>query len=579
MKSIASNFGHLSCFIARSKSSGKSRKKDGNQLYCAHDDTMILSGHSRYLQTKSSLVNDITNMWLHWFTVALLCFYNSCQAADILAVAPQPQLSHQIALRPLWIELAKRGHNITLITTHPARNSTLKNLREIDIGYCIDIRERYNITRMACDEAVSSVTVATAITNANFECMEAQLSSAEGQNLLNNQDNHFDLLITEAQLATTIAFSWKFQVPYIGITSLDASLPFHIAAGNSIHPIAVPDHNLRVQDPAHLSFSERFSSAFYNYAYRLLLRFQFYPEAHSRMKKFFGEDLPPYTELQKNMSMLFVTTNPLFHSVRALMPNTITFWNGLQISEEKPLPKELAEFLDDAKHGAIFFSFGSIIPADLVDDKTKLEIMETFAKLPYKVLWRIKHEFTKIPPNVRVETGWVPQQDILRHPNLKLFINHGGLQSLQEAVVHGVPSISVPFFGDHFMNARRMNLLGYGIEIARSALNEKTLTEAVTKIMTESKYRDKAKEVGEIFKDLDFPSLEKAVWWTEYVIRNKGAWHLQNPALRIPLWQYYLLDVIGIVSLVVFAFFYSLVKMWRLMLRLVLRKRRKAKTE
>lgn len=39
--------------------------------------------------------------------------------------------------------------------------------------------------------------------------------------------------------------------------------------------------------------------------------------------------------------------------------------------------------------------------------------------------------------------------------------------------------------------------------------------------------------------------LEKAVWWTEYVLRNKGAKHLKGPAANIPSYQYYLLDVIG----------------------------------
>lgn len=45
--------------------------------------------------------------------------------------------------------------------------------------------------------------------------------------------------------------------------------------------------------------------------------------------------------------------------------------------------------------------------------------------------------------------------------------------------------------------------------------------------------------------------LEKAVWWTEYVIRNKGAKHLRNPAADLPLYQYFLLDVIGLLLSVI----------------------------
>lgn len=41
--------------------------------------------------------------------------------------------------------------------------------------------------------------------------------------------------------------------------------------------------------------------------------------------------------------------------------------------------------------------------------------------------------------------------------------------------------------------------------------------------------------------------LERAIWWTEYVIRHKGANHLKSPWASIPWYQYLLLDVIAFV--------------------------------
>lgn len=46
--------------------------------------------------------------------------------------------------------------------------------------------------------------------------------------------------------------------------------------------------------------------------------------------------------------------------------------------------------------------------------------------------------------------------------------------------------------------------------------------------------------------------LETAIWWTEYVIRHKGAKQLRNPAADIPLYQYYLLDVVSFLALVLY---------------------------
>lgn len=43
--------------------------------------------------------------------------------------------------------------------------------------------------------------------------------------------------------------------------------------------------------------------------------------------------------------------------------------------------------------------------------------------------------------------------------------------------------------------------------------------------------------------------LETAVYWTEYVIRNDGAYHLQTPARHLSFIEYYLIDVIGAFAL------------------------------
>lgn len=50
--------------------------------------------------------------------------------------------------------------------------------------------------------------------------------------------------------------------------------------------------------------------------------------------------------------------------------------------------------------------------------------------------------------------------------------------------------------------------------------------------------------------------LERAVWWTEYVIRHKGARHLRSAAVDMPWYQYFLLDVFAFLIAVSFVFLY-----------------------
>jgi len=50
---------------------------------------------------------------------------------------------------------------------------------------------------------------------------------------------------------------------------------------------------------------------------------------------------------------------------------------------------------------------------------------------------------------------------------------------------------------------------------------------------------------------------QSVVYWTEYVIRHKGAPHLKSHAFNLTWYQYYLLDVISfaiiLISVVLFA--------------------------
>ena len=59
-----------------------------------------------------------------------------------------------------------------------------------------------------------------------------------------------------------------------------------------------------------------------------------------------------------------------------------------------------------------------------------------------------------MPSNVLV-TEWVPQQDLLAHRNLAVFLTHGGLLSLQEALYHEVPLVGIPIWFDQRTNLIR----------------------------------------------------------------------------------------------------------------------------
>lgn len=77
--------------------------------------------------------------------------------------------------------------------------------------------------------------------------------------------------------------------------------------------------------------------------------------------------------------------------------------------------------------------------------------------------------------------------DFSAHPNLKLFITHGGLLSTIEALHHGVPFIGIPIFGDQKLNVPKAVKSGYALKLELDEINEKVLKEAIEEIIDNPK--------------------------------------------------------------------------------------------
>ncbi len=95
-------------------------------------------------------------------------------------------------------------------------------------------------------------------------------------------------------------------------------------------------------------------------------------------------------------------------------------------------------------------SLGTIQRSDSLGQENLLKIIKTFADLTdYNFLWKFESDSLPIaqPKNVMIEK-FLPQNDVLAHPNLKAFITHAGSFGMQEALWYGKPCVAMPFFLD-----------------------------------------------------------------------------------------------------------------------------------
>jgi glucuronosyltransferase len=66
------------------------------------------------------------------------------------------------------------------------------------------------------------------------------------------------------------------------------------------------------------------------------------------------------------------------------------------------------------------------------------------------------------------------------------------------------------------------------------------------------RYRENAQRLSRIYRDQPLTPLQQAAFWTEYVIRHKGAPHMRSAVLDLTWCQYFLLDVIAVLGIAAF---------------------------
>ncbi|CAG7728931.1 unnamed protein product, partial [Allacma fusca] len=74
-------------------------------------------------------------------------------------------------------------------------------------------------------------------------------------------------------------------------------------------------------------------------------------------------------------------------------------------------------------------------------------------------------------------------------------------------------------------------------------VTEDSLGGTLSKMLSTDSYRERVKELSKIFRDRSRDPVDEAVYWTEYVMRYKGATHLRSASRDLNFFQYHCIDV------------------------------------
>ncbi|XP_028322353.1 UDP-glucuronosyltransferase 2C1-like isoform X2 [Gouania willdenowi] len=256
----------------------------------------------------------------------------------------------------------------------------------------------------------------------------------------------------------------------------------------------------------------------------------------------------------------------VFEFPRPTMPNVV-YIGGFQCKPAQPLPADLEEFVQSAgEHGIIIMTLGTLV--DALPREVADEIASAFARMPQKIIWRHKGDRPSTLGNNTLLVEWMPQKDLLGHPQTKVFVAHGGTNGVQEAIYHGVPVLGIPLFFDQFDNLLRLQERGAGKILPLVDVNSHTIEQGLKELLHQDSYRQKIKQMSSLHRDQPMAPMDQAVFWVEYVMRHKGAPHLRTEAYKLPWYSYYCLDVVAFLLTVALLLIFTFVALlWRLCCR------------
>lgn len=102
-----------------------------------------------------------------------------------------------------------------------------------------------------------------------------------------------------------------------------------------------------------------------------------------------------------------------------------------------------------------------------------------------------------IPSNIHIY-DFVPQLEILKMADV--FVTHGGMNSVSEALVYGTPMVVIPFASDQPVNARCIENLGVGKRLEYSDANKDTLKEVVQSVIFDASIKNNIIEVQKLIR-------------------------------------------------------------------------------
>ncbi|XP_066506497.1 UDP-glucuronosyltransferase 1A5-like isoform X2 [Hoplias malabaricus] len=461
--------------------------------------------------------------------------------------------SHWVNMKVLIEALHSRGHDITVIRPSSSWYITEHSsfYKSITVPDGIDSADEFikeYINKMLEIQIGKASTLTylkvqmsffSLIVNAHLIACNTVSNIIEDKELVKRlQNEQYDLVLTDPAITAGVVLAHYLKLPLVlNVRWIMCSEGHFIIAPSPLSYIPVPGTGLSDQ----MTFLQRVKNSLFYAVILFQDKFVVGPHYKALCHKYFHDDCDVISLLQE-ADIWLMRLDFVFDFPKPTMPNVV-YIGGFQCKPSKPLTEDLEAFVQSSgKHGFIIMSLGTLV--DSLPANTANEIATVFASLPQKVIWRHVGPRPSTMGNNTLLVNWMPQNDLLGHPKIRAFVAHGGTNGVQEAIYHGVPVLGIPLFFDQFDNLLRIKVKGAAKILELSQLNGHNFQQALLEILSDDSYKMNMQRLSSLHRDQPMKPLDTAVFWTEFVMRNKGAPHLRTKAYRMPWYSYHSVDVI-----------------------------------
>ncbi|XP_041855898.1 UDP-glucuronosyltransferase 3A1-like [Melanotaenia boesemani] len=379
----------------------------------------------------------------------------------------------------------------------------------------------------------------------SYQC-DKLLENTQMMNFL--QKERYDITILDAFNPCSFILARRLGVQYIAFYPGTLNGPLSIALPSPVS--YVPVFSSQLSD--HMNLWGRAKNLFYSLLSPVgqKLVWSIFEEVAERHL----ESGPPpggLNDLHQGAELWAFNTDFSLEFPQPLMPYTVLV-GGLLNKPAKLLQQDLDLWISSfGEFGFIVVTLGSMVSSVSVNPLL-VELVAGFSQIPQGVLWRYDPQQwpsnLDIPPNLRI-MSWLPVNDLLGHKNVRLFITHGGQNSLLQAVYHAVLVLGIPLFGDQFDNMVRAERKGLGLTIKAAHITRELLSTTIQTLLQDSRFKSSALSLSRIHKSHPVSPELRITQWVEHIVNSGGGAHLKPASLAQPWYQRYLLDLVFLLCL------------------------------